>query len=145
MNLKVPHVEHASFVAEHFASESRRHFDYDLDFSIESIDLIDKLVGGTTKTEDPGKNEFIYNLLVHVGCYVGEVMIRSFGGTWQDTTSVKGFPLGIMSTGSDPTLYLNSIGKVIKRYEEGKEHDLKTFVVSQALFMSSFGLNPESQ
>ena len=113
--------------------------------SIESIDLIDNLVGNLPKQHDSEKKQAYSNALVDVGCYVGGVIIRNFGGSWQEGTNENDFPLGIIMAGSNTNLYSNPIGKVFKRYEEGKKHDLKTFVVSQTMLNSSFGLGIENQ
>jgi hypothetical protein len=72
--------------------------------------------------------------LVAIGCYVGEVICRNFGGEWQDTSSANGFPIGI-KMGST---YLNPIDKVIRRYKEGGEHNLTDYVRFSLLMKVTF-------
>ncbi len=134
-----------ALVAEHFSFEVGRLSNLDLDFSIESIDSIDNIIGYISGTDDQEKLEFIYNRLIHIGCSVGEVIIRNFGGMWMDTTDKFDLPLGIKGTGSKGNIYTNPIGKVIKRYKEGKKHDLKTYVISQALLKSSLGFEAHTE
>src|SRR5690242_15429273 len=98
----------------------------DLDYSVESLRVLDRLIeqfraDGTT-------SEQIGETLYAFGCYVGEVVVRNAGGRWVDSSHMPlagpgGFPL--VQHGEQSVC--NPIGKVFKRLEEGSEHDLPYF------------------
>jgi hypothetical protein len=96
-------------------------WDIDLDYSVASLQQVDEVVEDLRA--EGQAIESVSNSLVALGCYVGEVILREMNGKWEDTRQAIGIPLGI-KIGSNT---LNPIGKVFKRFADGKKHDLPSF------------------
>jgi hypothetical protein len=97
-----------------------------LDYSVESLETVDRIIGGFR--EEGVTVEDVAATLFGFGCYVGEVFARNAGATWQaasqdEINNVFGVPL-VLQLGKAT---VNPIGKVVKRLEEGDEHDLPSF------------------
>ncbi len=98
-----------------------------LDYSIDSLEAIDRIIDGFHK--EGVKPEQVEATLFAFGCYVGEVFVRNAGATWRKASrremeQVFGVPL-VLQLGADNTV--NPIGKVIKRLENGEEDNLPYF------------------
>lgn len=98
-----------------------------LDYSVASLRELDGIIEGFRS--DGCQFEDVAATLFSFGCYVGEVCVRHAQGKWRAATQdeideVFGVPL-VVELPKDMTL--NPIGKVIKRLEEGEEHDLQYF------------------
>jgi hypothetical protein len=126
---KIPMLESVYDVAENLPKRFRDLFIIELDFSVESIEHIERIIAAFPHDDEPAIVEKMNELLVAIGCYVGEVIRRNFGGEWQDTSNVNGFPIGI-KLGSK---YLNPIDKVRLRHEFGGKHNLSNYVRSSVL------------
>jgi len=104
-------------------------WDINLDYSAESLELLDQVIENM-RNENSNVTE-VGGSLVGLGCYLGEVMVRNLSGVWKNTKDTHGFPVGVsISSSSGPARIINPIGKVIKRFNEGKEHDLPSFYTS---------------
>ena len=101
--------------------------DIELDYSIESLELLDGLL--ERLHQDGVAVDQVAEVLFACGCYVGEVFVRHAGAAWCPTEGtsmegVTGFPLLIQL---GPQRYCNPVGKVFKRLVEGGEHGLVPF------------------
>lgn len=134
MKLRVPMLESVCYVAENVPKRCKDLFNIELDFSVESIAPLEGIIDSFPRGDEPTILEKLNEPLVAIGCYVGEVIRRNFGGEWQDTSSVNGFPIGL-KLGST---YLNPIDKVIRRYKEGSEHNLTDYVRVSLLMKITF-------
>lgn len=124
MKLRIPALESVSNVAENVPRHCKELFNISLDFSVESVELLEEVLDSFPHGDEPAMLERLNEPLVAIGCYIGEVICRNLGGTWQDTSHVNGFPVGIKLGNT----YLNPIDKVIRRYKEGREHNLRDYV-----------------
>jgi len=97
-----------------------------LDYSPESLKVIDQLVLGFR--EEGNTAEAMNRTLVVLGCYVGEVMVRSLGYKW-DNPNKKEMSVGFSITGvrASNGSFSNPIGKVFKLMENGKEDSVAWF------------------
>jgi len=134
MKLRVPTLESVESVAENVPKLCKQLFNIELDFSVDSVELLGKVIDSFPQAESSEMIEKLNEPLVAIGCYVGEVIRRNFGGKWQDTSTVNGFPIGI-KLGST---YLNPVDKIIRRYKEGSEHNLTDYVRFAALMKVTF-------
>jgi hypothetical protein len=99
----------------------------ELDYSVESLVTLDGILEGLR--EDGTRSRQVGETLFSFGCYVGEVFVRHAGGRWRSPrgtpmAGASGFPLIIELPGGS---FCNPIGKVFKRLDEGREHDLAYF------------------
>lgn len=111
--------------AAHIADVVRRLDDEDLDFSIESLGIIDRLLG---RFHDAGDDpERMAETLFQFGSYIGEVIVRNAGGKW--LTVPDEHPLG----GHWPLVEMpqqrlvNPVGKAFKRVRNGPEDSIPYF------------------
>jgi hypothetical protein len=68
----------------HAVDVAKKNFDLDLDFTEESVERVEQLLGELhqlREEEDPGKDR-IWAFAEMFGSYVGEVMRRHHGGEW---------------------------------------------------------------
>ena len=66
--------------AEKFIDDIQKYFDSPLDYSVESLEEGDKMLGAFGKTELSGDE--LYNTSSAVGCYIFEVARRNYGGRY---------------------------------------------------------------
>lgn len=98
-----------------------------LDYSESSLQEVDRIIG---RFHEQGLAvQDIAATVFGFGCYLGEVFVKNAGATWRAATQEEienyyGVPL-IVELGNSITA--NPIGKIIKRVEEGDEHDLPYF------------------
>lgn len=128
LQLKYPPTpEAAPKHAELCVSMARSVSGVELDYSVESLEVLDGIIEGLRREgvveEQMGETLFAF------GCYLGEVFVRQAGGRWclaegTPMEGVTGFPL-IIQLGSSS--YCNPIGKAFKRLREGNEHNLPYF------------------
>lgn len=93
---------------------------YQLDYSPESLQTVDKIA---LKLHEEGKTpQSIPKTILVLGCYVGEVMVRNLGYKWEMPTE-KEKELGFEMVGirDRKGSFLNPIGKVYKRVQNGSE------------------------
>lgn len=130
-----PTAEHASDLAAICVETAKRVSGLDLDYSPASLDLVDQQMDKFRR--DNLHSEDIASTLFCFGCYVGEVLIKAFGGRWlpleESAFRQYGGPPIIVQL-SDGSSW-NPIGKVFKRIDEGEEDSLPYFfrvVMNQA-------------
>ena len=66
--------------AEKFIADIQEHFESPLDYSVESLEEVDKMLGAFGRTEL--SEDELYNTSAAVGCYIFEVARRNFGGEY---------------------------------------------------------------
>lgn len=119
--------ENAPLFAADIVASTKRVDGVTLDYSVKSLQNVDQIIGGFH--EDGVALDDIAATVFGFGCYVGEVFVRNARATWRAATQEEinnfyGVPL-ILELGNNTTA--NPIGKVIKRLEEGDEHNLPYF------------------
>ena len=99
----------------------------DLDFSPASLEKIDDIVLRMRDENTPVAGAVVQVLLV-LGCYVGEVLVRNTGGLWVDPGPDEQrlgvtFPGVRMRNGA----FFNPIGKVFRLMENGSQDSVAFF------------------
>jgi hypothetical protein len=97
-----------------------------LDYSPQSLQKVDEIVLRFRK--DGQTFEHVGETVFLLGCYVGEVLIRNVGGSWQlpdDHARKIGFEMmGVRTTKGG---FWNPIGKTIRLLEKGEEESVQYF------------------
>lgn len=99
-----------------------------LDYSVASLELVDRLLGRFYEAgDDPGRmSETIFVF----GSYIGEVIVRQADGSWvtvaEDHPMGGGWPLVELGQGE----LVNPIGKAFKRVRNGSEDSITHFYVA---------------
>ncbi|WP_228034795.1 hypothetical protein [Streptomyces spongiae] len=97
-----------------------------LDYSVASLRVVDFLVDGLRKGK--ADRERVAGTLFGLGAYVGEVLVRRAGAVWVDFDAEQrtyfGQPVGVRMP--DGRVW-NPLGKVVNRFEAGREESLQTF------------------
>ena len=111
---------------------AREEYDAELDFSPESLELVDSLV--ESLREEGLDGEGAAETLFVLGCYLGEVMVRLLGGSWVPTSrsSLRGVsPWPMVVALADGSAW-DTIGKAYKRLELGDTEYLPAFFAAAA-------------
>ncbi len=66
--------------AEKFIADIQEHFDSPLDYSVESLEEVDEMLGAFGRTEL--SEDELSNTSAAVGCYIFEVARRNYGGEY---------------------------------------------------------------
>jgi hypothetical protein len=119
--------QHAKFLAVSIVDNLNKNLFLGLDYSPESLGLIDVLIE-QMRINDIDEIVVAKNLY-SLGCYAGEVIVKSLGGEWVSKNDIRARPTGNtpliieMSNGAvaDP------IGKVLDYYEDEFTQNLTTF------------------
>jgi hypothetical protein len=120
--------EHAQLAVEATWEEFGDHLDYSPG-SLESVDAqIESFREGGLTGEDVAEALFV------LGCYVGEVMVRSLSGRWVSTArsplaSISPWPMVVILPGGSAW---DPIGKAFKRLELGDSEYLPAFYAAAA-------------
>ncbi len=128
LRLKFPPTPtHAPQLADSIAEAARDISGVNLDYSRDSLPLVQQVLDGMRADELP--LSAIAETLFCFGCYVGEVIRRNTGATWVAATGTPleqycSWPLIIAFAPDD---VCNPIGKVFKYYEFGSGEDLSYF------------------
>ena len=122
-----PTVENAPRFASDIVAAAREISEVRLDFEVESLDQVDRLLEGMR--QDGCTSEQLAATLFGFGCYVGEVFVRHAAGRWRNAAETSmadlaAFPLVIEL---DNDRICNPIGKVFKRVDHGEEDNLPYF------------------
>jgi hypothetical protein len=112
-----------------------------LDYSVESLELLDDIIESFRESGVTAGQ--VAETLFTFGCYVGEVFVRNSNGKWRKAEETSfgqyaSFPM-IVQLGLDN--FVNPIGKVFKRFKNGKEDYLPYFY---HVFTSKMAENFES-
>jgi hypothetical protein len=98
-----------------------------LDYSVDSLAMVDSILDEwhreSVRTEDVASALFAF------GCYVGEVFVRNVGARWISAagTSMEPFAGFFIVLELGRANFINPIGKVFKRVENGEEDNLPYF------------------
>jgi hypothetical protein len=101
-----------------------------LDFSNDSIDALEAWI--RAGFDPPGTTHVSDMFVAGAGCYVGEVIVRTIGGSWSPAGEIN--HIGVV----DATFPL---AKATKRFRTGERHSL---VAYYALVADTVGLVPVS-
>jgi hypothetical protein len=121
-------LDHAQLAVE----AAHEEFGLDLDYSPGSLEGVDEQV--ESLREEGLTGEDAAEALFVLGCYVGEVMVRSLRGRWVATArsplrSISPWPMVVVLPGGSAW---DPIGKVYKRLELGDSEYLPAFFVAAA-------------
>jgi hypothetical protein len=112
------------------SAEEGHHFDY----AVENAPRLDALVD-LFRDGEPA-DDVIHSMVLSMGAYVGELIVRNGGGRWTHVPEARGF--GVELTSGLVCFPLNKVGK---RITVGPEHSIAQFVE----FAMSGVLPPEAQ
>ncbi len=118
--------ETAPEAAAHAVDEAPRVFHFDLDYSPQSLLTIDPLL--QRFHDEKKKSHDMPGLVATFGCYLGEVIIRHLGGSWQAGDGVATSMPVLVKLSDD--VVCNPLGKVAKRIDNGEEDSLVSFFTS---------------
>ena len=118
---------HAKFLAISIADHVNKNFPLELDYSPESLSLVDGFIEQIRNNEYP--EDQVAKTLYCLGAYVGEVINKTLGGRWINRIDfldvhMKNRPLIVgMPNGAkgDP------IGKVLRYYEDETAESITSF------------------
>ena len=124
-----PTPENAAQFSELAVLAARRVSGVDLDYSSESLILLDRIVGdfsGQVELDQIAETLFCF------GCYLGEVLARELGGNWvlTERSPIKDYSRWPLALQLDSGYTWNPIGKVFKRFELGEGENLHEFFQS---------------
>ncbi|MFJ3992495.1 hypothetical protein ACIPWY_28085 [Streptomyces sp. NPDC090032] len=116
---------HAAGLVAHATARNR----LPLDYTVTSLRVADFLIDGLRKgTPD---QTAVAGALFGIGAYVGEVLVRRAGAAWVDFGAAQrayfGQPVGVRMP--DGRVW-NPLGKVVNRFELGREESLQTFYLT---------------
>lgn len=117
--------EMAAKLAAYVADDLLPALDYRGDYSLESLHDVDALIEENSENGQPTPDGVLTGAtdrrLVCLGCYVGEVLIRAFGGSWNgevEENTINGWMhMGIVVGG----VIAHPVGKVFKRFRYGSQ------------------------
>lgn len=111
---------------------ARDEYDADLDFSRESLEVVDAQIDSLREEGIDG--EGAAEALFVLGCYIGEVMVRLLGGSWVETarSPLRGVcPWPMVVALPDGSAW-DPIGKAYRRLELGDSEYLPAFFEAAA-------------
>ncbi|MEU8673819.1 hypothetical protein [Streptomyces sp. NPDC048560] len=95
-----------------------------LDYSVASLRLVDLVVDGLRR--DRPRRDQVDGILLGLGAYTGEVIVRRAGGEWVDFDLAQqelfGQAVGVRMP--DGRVW-NPLGKVVNRFESGPEESVQ--------------------
>ncbi len=89
-----------------------------LDYSPKSLEILDEFI--SKRFEPPGSKFVPDSLIIGMGCYVGEVIIRNVGGHWNSSGKPEINDLGEIQV-------MFPIQKVAKRFSNGSVDSLSFY------------------
>lgn len=100
-----------------------------LDYSTGSLDEVERILG--TYHDDGLDPDRVAGTVFALGCYIGEVIVRHAGGTWQDldpaTSQALNTPIGVQLPDgriADP------VGQAFRRVQDGPASAIPTFAAA---------------
>jgi hypothetical protein len=122
-----PTAANAHLFAEDVVAEATARGDMSLDYSSESLAIIDEIV--ESFRQEGLSVEEMASTLFYYGCYVGEVFVRNGHGAWtsKEGTRMEDLALFPIVLKRGPDHFTNPIGKVFKRMENGEIDSLPFF------------------
>jgi hypothetical protein len=122
-----PTPEHAARLAELTAQAARMTSEADLDFSVHSLNQVDRTIRRMRReAADIGQ---VTTTLFGFGCYVGEVLVRNIGGQWRLTqdSPLRDLSRSPMVVELDEQQFCDPISKAFKRFLHAREDSLPHF------------------
>jgi hypothetical protein len=111
--------------ADRFVRQATAHSRLPLDYSVNSLRVVDFIVDGLRKGAPKG--EAVRPVLFGLGAYTGEVLVRRAGACWVELDpgqrELFGQPVGVRMP--DGRVW-NPLGKVVKRFEAGRRESVRT-------------------
>jgi hypothetical protein len=108
--------------AADFCLQARDTYNLELDYTARSLQPLDEMI---TVYFGPGSADDNPHLIVSIGCYVGEVVIRTLGGAWNPDEEFFHSPAviipGKLQTRTFP------LSRVWRRFEYGTAHSLPDY------------------
>lgn len=108
--------------AAEFCALARESYGLDLDYSPGTLHQLDQLIDAKFGAQSADDNPA---LIVAMGCYVGEVIVRAHGGGWRADEELFHSPAvvieGKLQTRTFP------LSRVWKRFEYGREQSLEAY------------------
>lgn len=99
--------------------------DYKADYTLESMKEIDRFID-----EQSGENGIISRgrgkILFSLGCYIGETVIRLYGGKWYADDNDPSGEINV-SVKLDNGTVIFPVQRVIKRYQNGSEDGIYAY------------------
>lgn len=99
--------------------------DYKADYTLESMKEIDRFID-----EQSGENGIISRgrgkILFSLGCYIGETVIRLYGGKWYADDNDPAGEINV-SVKLDNGTVIFPVQRVIKRYQNGSEDGIYAY------------------
>jgi len=121
-----PSPENAAEIAALLLPFVESNYGYTLDYTPASLGQLDGIVDDLRRDQH---FEQLQPLLFSMGCYVGEVFVRTEQGRWRTAES-----MGLPAVTSSPVMIelpdgrgCNPVGRVYKRFRKGREEDLAWF------------------
>ncbi|WP_405389008.1 hypothetical protein OG596_14300 [Streptomyces sp. NBC_01102] len=95
-----------------------------LDYSVASLRLVDLVVDGLRR--DRPQRDRVAEILLGLGAYTGEVMVRRAGGEWVDFDAAQRvlFQQAVGVRMADGRVW-NPLGKVVNRFESGPDESVQ--------------------
>lgn len=108
--------------AAQFCALMRDSYGVHLDYSPASVNLLDDLIDANF---GPGSADDNAALIVSMGSYVGEVIIRSHGGCWRADEEFFHSPAVVIEGKFQTRTF--PLSRVWKRFEYGPQHSLEAY------------------
>lgn len=138
-----PTPEYAAQAAELMVESARACSDVSLDFSISSLNQVDRIIRRMRR--EAGDAGQLAMTLFGFGCYVGEVFVRNDGGQWRRTeeTNLEGLSKSPIVVELDEQQICDPILKVFKRFAYAREESLPSFYQVETGILSKEAEEPK--
>jgi len=121
-----PSAANAAEIAAMAVPVVQQNYGVTLDYGVATLKQLDGIIDDLRRDQ---RFEALQPLLFSIGCYVGEVLVRSAGARWRGTQE-----LGMGVVASSPIAIempdgrgCNPVGRVYKRFQKGREESLASF------------------
>ncbi len=116
--------------ASEWISQALNSSGYKADFSVESLKEIDRFFDENSKngkaTPDGLLSKNLGQRMFALGCYVGEVIKRNYGGEWITNDNEPNGEIDIQVKLEDSSIIL-PVHKVMKRFQNGEEDSIYAY------------------
>jgi hypothetical protein len=135
----------APVLAEEAVAWARDRARVALSYTAESLPALDELIEGIRKSG--ASEEEAGGLLYALGCFLGEVFVRTTGATWGTTVELEmtkacSYPIALKLPGGERC---NPIGKVFKRYRNGSGDSVAFFYSATRRLTQQPPLGPDTK
>ena len=108
--------------AREFCLHAQEEFSLDLDYSPDTLSQLDTLIDSKF---GPGSADLHSALIVQMGCYVGEVVARSFHGAWRADEELFHSPAIVIDGRLQARTF--PLSRVWQRFEYGTDKSLAEY------------------